>query len=115
MRVWGLPIWVSKHGGYRPWLENEIGLHLASDYVDYLDCHLLFPRASTPPGNWLALRSAKQIYDDHPAARDHVRKVLLRLESRVPPLLNSSDHYALEAFPREAEQDAAADANKPRR
>lgn len=96
VRFLGIPIKRTKDAGYRPWLEKEIGLTVGSDFVHFLSAPLFLPAASTPPGNWLALRRAKQVYDDLPTKREEVRYVLLRLQTRVPPLLDGRDRTDLD-------------------
>jgi len=113
IRLFGIPLKQTRHSGFRPWLDDEIGLEVDSNFVDYMSAPVILPLASTPPGNWLNLRRAKQIYDDFPLKREQVSQVLLRLESRMPPLLNRQDRIDLGAIAKNAEQEAGENASRP--
>lgn len=115
LKLYGITFFAQKDNGYRPWLEQEIGLKVGSDFVDYLTFHPIFPVVSTPPGNWLTLRRARQIYDDYPATRSAVRAVILRLQSRREPLFTTDDRGALDEIASVAAQSAAAKGTSPRR
>lgn len=88
-------------------VKNDIGLSIGSDFVDYLSGSFFFQSASTPPGNWLTLRRAKQLYDDFPSKQKEVRQVLLRLEARIPPVFDFKDHIDLDVISGDIEQSDA--------
>jgi hypothetical protein len=70
------------------------------EYVDYLNYHRLLFVSSTPPGNWLELRYAKNRYDDDPVSRPAVAALLKRGATHEPPLAeNESDHEILRGKP----------------
>jgi len=70
---------------------EDLGVNLNPDFTDYLDFNVSDDVASTPPGNWLFLRSIKRTYDDYPSTRKEIQTILLRLNKRNPPFLNQED------------------------
>jgi hypothetical protein len=94
VRILGVPVYVSHDDGFRTWLENDVGVHLGSNFVNYVRFHPLFAYASTPPGNWLMLRSAKTMYDKHPEARSVIQELLKKVELRHPPRLGEREDMA---------------------
>lgn len=101
-RVLGIHIpWTTSHDdGYRLWLRNDIGVEWPQEYVDYPNYHPLFFVSSTPPGNWLELRYAKNRYDDDPVSRSAVEALLKRGATHEPPQAeNESDQEILRGEP----------------
>jgi hypothetical protein len=101
---WGIETNSSRSEGYARWLKDEFGITLAPDYVHFLDFHPWRPAASTPPGNWPWLRSAKRIYDEHPSLRQHVARLLQQLAAKNPPLIEEAEGEALDALLRKADE-----------
>jgi hypothetical protein len=92
VRVWGIPVpFTSRYDpGFRPWLE-ELGAKFPQDYRDYLNFHPLLFVSSTPPGNWLFLRSLKGVYDHRESSHARIAQFLQEVATRNPPLISSDD------------------------
>jgi hypothetical protein len=95
LRFFGIPIKVERGSGYRDWLEDDLGIYLPEDYVNYISCPMLFPVALTPPGNWLSLRNTKRLYDKYPDKRELIKNYLKKLENRPSARLTYEDHVEL--------------------
>ena len=113
LSLWGIKIHSKDRDGYRPWLEEEIGVKLGSDFVDYQRFNPLFPTRSTPPGNWLFLTRAKEVYDQCPAGRAEIKSMIQRQQGVSEPILGGRAGHRLNEIQKSAEQDAGHKRQRP--
>jgi hypothetical protein len=88
-------------------LEDEIGIKLGTDFTHYQRFHPLFPTASTPPGNWLFLRRAKEVYDEWPSGRDEIKSLIRSKEGIEKPMFGGRESHRINEIQKRAEQDGA--------
>ena len=76
-RILGIPVSEQiHHTEESQWLVDEFGIDGPTNYEDYLLRPPYLPIVSTPGGNWLVLRSIKDIYDRHSEARPEIKRYL---------------------------------------
>lgn len=88
-RILGIPVSEEiHHTEESQWLVDEFGIDGPTNYEDYLLRPPYLPIVSTPGGNWLILRSIKDVYDRHPEARPEIKQYVQHVFSSPSPVID---------------------------
>jgi hypothetical protein len=98
LEFFGWPLTSDSDPGFRPWIEDELGVQIVSELQDYSDTFPIFGVTGTGPGNWMFLHSAWTVYNNDPKSHDAIRELVQSITKRSPPVVEPGDYQTLNSI-----------------